>query len=176
MSVYWVDIIKDIVEDVRAATDKPASLTDAEPYYLYGTFEYIANYLNMMDKVPASKSKQYPLIALFMPFTESNGENMMIRSEVSLTMGFITSSNQDYTNPQRYTSSFKDLLYPLYEIFLEKLVDSKRFAEIDIGLNEHEKTDLLFWGASNKNILNDKIDAIEIKNLELKLKLNTNTC
>ena len=177
MSVYWVDIIGDIVEDVRGSTDKPAALTSEQPYYLYGTFNYIANYLNEMDKVPASKAKQYPLIALFMPFTETNGESMLVKSQVDLTLGFITSSNQNYTNPDRYNNSFRELLYPLYEIFLQKLIDSKRFLEIDTGLNEHEKTDLLFWGASNKNILNDKIDAIEVRNIELKLKLsNINNC
>ena len=171
MSVIWVDIIKDIVDDVRA----DAGLSDDAPHYLYGTFKYISSYLNQQDKVPVSKVKKYPLIALFMPFTESNGDNMFVRSEASLTIGFITSSNDDYTNPDRYTNSFS-ILYPLYELFLQKLIASKRFDDIDTWLIPHDKTDLLNWSSSNKNIINDKIDAIEIKNLELKLNNNTNTC
>ena len=165
MSVIWVNIIKDIVDDVR----DDAGLSNNAPYYLYGTFNYVANYLNELDKVPAGKTKQYPLIALIMPFTESNGKDQFIQSEVSLTIGFITSSTDDYTN------SFS-ILYPLYELFLQKLIDSKRFNNIDEGLIPHDKTDLLNWSSTNNNILNDKIDAIEVKNLELQLNKNNNTC
>lgn len=171
MSVIWVNIIKDIVDDVR----DDAGLSNDAPYYLYGTFNYVANYLNELDKVPAGKAKQYPLIALIMPFTESNGKDQFIRSEVSLTIGFIVSSTDDYTNPQRYINSFS-ILYPLYELFLQKLIDSKRFNNIDEGLIPYDKTDLLYWSSTNNNILNDKIDAIEVKNLELQLNKNNNTC
>jgi hypothetical protein len=42
----------------------------------------------------------------------------------------------------------------------------------------HTKTDRYFWGADDdtKNVFNDFIDAIEIENLELKVKNQFNNC
>ncbi|MCK4824574.1 hypothetical protein KA005_52970 [bacterium] len=170
MSIYWVDIIKAIVDDVRA----DAGLSNDAPYYMFGHPLEIINTLSMKDKSDNFKYKKYPLIALFQDFTESYGDNAFIKSEVSLNIAIITNSSQNYIASERYDNNFRVTLQPLYELLIEKLVSSKQFLEIDIGLVPHDKTDRLFWGAqglygNEGNIFNDYIDAIEIDNLELKL-------
>jgi len=53
------------------------------------------------------------------------------------------------------------------------------FKEVGFGLVPHDKIDRLFWGRSGLygnegNIFNDHLDAIEIQNLSLSLRLNKN--
>lgn len=176
MSVIWVDIISEIVEDVRNDSSKPDALDANQPYYLYGHPKEIFNTLNEQDRSNNYKFKNFPLIALFQDFTESYGDSALILSEVSLNIAIITETSKDYKANERYDNSFKDLLQPLYELLISKLIASKQFLEIDTGLLPHDKTDRLYWGTTSGNITNGYIDAIEIENLELKLGTLTKKC
>ena len=176
---YWVDVFKDIVTDVRTDTDKPATLASDEPYFMHGHPLEILNTLSEKDRHSTYKFKKYPLIALFQDFTESIGENMNSQGETSLNIVICTQTSPDYTSEQRYDNVFRTVLYPLYDLLIKHIEASKWFVNVGPGLVPHDKTDRLFWGKSGLygnegNIFNDNIDAIEIENLSLSMRLIKN--
>ncbi len=172
-SVYWVDIISDIVDRMRADDSNPC--TGDAPYYMYGHPLDVIGQLQAKDSNDVYKFRKYPVVILFQDFDEDYGESHSIKSEVTgLNVIIATSTSPDYISEQRYTNNFKPILQPLYELFVEHLIASRQFLEIGEGLVPHVKTDRLYWGRSGlygneANIFNDYIDAIEISDLHLKL-------
>ena len=67
---FWVDVIEDVVTEVRNDTDKPGSIPTDSPYYMHGHPLDIIKTLNEKDRSPTNKSKKYPIIAMFKGFTE----------------------------------------------------------------------------------------------------------
>ena len=177
---YWVDIFDEIVTDVRNDTDKPAALDTDEPFYMYGHPLEIIDTLAKKDKHDTHKFNKYPLIALFQDFTETMGEHQATQSAVNdMNIVICMNTSPDYTAEDRYTNTFKTVLYPLYDLLIKHILKSKWFRNIDPGLVPHQKIDRLFWGRSGlygneSNIFNDYIDAIEIQNLALELRLKQN--
>ena len=181
-SIYWVDIISAIVDDVRNDASKPAALAELAPYYIHGHPLDVVQQLQERDTSDNLKYSKYPLIALMQDFTESYGESSFVKSEVtSMNIIICTNTDADWNAAQRYDNTFRTVLQPLYELLIQKLIDSKQFLEIGKGLVPHDKIDRLFWGRSGLygnegNIFTDRIDAIEIDNLELKLGTINKKC
>ncbi len=179
MSPFWVDIFGDIVTDVRDDTDKPSGLNVLAPYYDYGEPLDIVNKLSQKDR-GSLKFNKFPLIALLMEFREEMGEDMTIRSRTTdLTIVIITDTKPELHTSERYDLNFRTTLYPLYDLLIKHITKSKYF-KAGPGLVRHGKIDHPYWGrqglyGSESNIFNDYIDAIEIDNLELSLRLN-NKC
>jgi len=173
---FWVDIIEDIVTAVRADTDKPDSIPVDSPYYMHGHPLDVIKTLNQKDRDPVNKSKKYPLIALLQDFTEEMGEDQRIVSETSLNIVIAYHTVSEYNSAQRYDNSFRTILYPLYDLLIEKIIDSGWFLNVGSGRVPHDKIDRLYWGRGetkgNKAVVfNDLIDAIEIQNLRLQLRI-----
>jgi len=177
---FWVDIFDEIVTAVREDADKPATLDTDEPFYMFGHPLEIINTLAKKDKHDTHKFNKYPLIALFQDFTETMGVNQAVQSAVpDLNLVICTNTSPDYTAENRYDNTFRTVLYPLYDLLIKHIVKSKWFANVDPGLVPHSKTDRLYWGrtglyGNEANIFNDHIDAIEIQNLSLELRLKQN--
>ena len=180
---FWVDVIEDVVTSVRADTDKPGvGLIPADsPYYMHGHPLDIIKTLNEKDRSPTNKSKKYPLIALFQDFTEKIGADQRIKSSAALNIVIAFSTKSEYNSAQRYDNSFRTILYPLYDLFIEKLISSGWFLDATESLTLHDKIDRLYWGRGetkgNKAVVfNDLIDAIEIQNLRLNLRITQKIC
>ena len=119
------------------------------------------------------KFKKWPLICLLQDFEESNGQDMTIVSEVNLNIVICTATDASYTGSQRYDESFRPTLQPLYELFIKKVAQYNGFSGLSEGLIPHTKIDRLYWGTeggagNTANKFNDYIDAIEIRDLNLK--------
>lgn len=171
--MIWVDVIKEVVDAVVADSSKPAINADA-PYYLHGHPLDIVKVLQEKTTSDTLKFKKWPLIALFQDFTETIGNNQRFQSSTSLNVIIAVDTSPDYDSGQRYDNTFRTILYPVYDLFIEKLIASGWFY-ISSGLVPHDKIDRLYWGRKglygNKgNIFNDYIDAIEIQNLQLSLR------
>lgn len=172
---YWIDVFEDIVADVRADTDKPGTLDTDEPFYMHGHPLEIINTLAQKDKHKTHKYNKYPIIALFQDFTETMGETQTVQSTTELNIVIATQTQSDWKASERYTNTFKTVLYPLYNLLL-KHIDSSGWFAISPGLIPHDKIDRLFWGRSGLygnegNIFSDHLDAIEIQNLSLSMLL-----
>lgn len=173
---FWVDIIGDIVTEVRTDVDKPSGINADAPYYLYGHPLDVIKELTLKDRSVTEKSKKYPLIALLQDFEEGIGEDHRVQSSTSLNVIIALNTKGDYNSEQRYDNSFRNILYPLYDLFVEKLISSGWFLNVSPDLIPHTKIDRLYWGRSGLygnegNVFNDRLDAIEIQNLLLDLNL-----
>ena len=176
---FWVDVFDEIVTNVRTDTDKPVALDTDEPFYMFGHPKEIINTLSLKDKNDVQKFNKYPLIALFQDFTETVGEDQTIRSSAELNLVIVMNTSQDYTAENRYDNTFRTVLYPLYDLLIKHIEQSGWFKDVDPGLVSHDKIDRLYWGRSGLygnegNIFNDFIDAIEIQNLQLDMRLRQN--
>ena len=79
----------------------------------------------------------------------------------------------EYTTKQRREFNFTPKLDPLYSEFIHAL---DNFIGIAIISENWDITRRYYWGSQlvEKNIFNDKLDAIEIKNLEIEVNINCN--
>lgn len=176
-ALYIVDIIGTIVDKVRESY----LVNDADaPYYMYGHPLEIINTLAAKENNGAYKFKKYPLIALFQDFEEEKGADQSINSSVSLNIVICVNSTIDFNSAERYTNSFKTVLYPLYNLLLDKISDSN-YVNVTRNAIPHIKIDRVFWGKAGlyggeANIFNDIIDAIEIQNLQLDFYNNIKIC
>lgn len=169
---YWVDLMGEIVSNVRSDANNPA--TGDAPYYMYGHPLEVINTLAEKDLHSTYKYMRYPLIALFQDFEESNLRSMTAKSSVSLNIIIADLTSPDYKSDQRYTNVFKTVLYPLYNLLIYHIQRSGLFSNVGPGLVPHNKIDRLSWGrqglSGNEGAIGfDHIDAIEIQNLELEL-------
>lgn len=145
--------------------------------FIWGDSAYIREYLLTMKKSGTTSPYRFPLIGLYSPFDELNrGGN------VSATVNLILAVNTlaEYTNEQRMDLSFKQVLRPLYDDFINALKETRSFDVPYSGSFDHSYTENFSFGkrgaldVDGKEV-DEKIDAIEIKNLDLKIKnLNCN--
>jgi len=168
-----VDIFKDVTDAVRLVYDPvvtgPPASGGKKPYYLYGHPLEIVNILSEKSSNNTLKFEKFPLIVLFQDFPETI---TLAGRDVSLNLAIITDTRQDYYAADRYTNTFKTILYPLWDLLIEYM---KRNSNIDQVTFDYQKTDRLFWGkhglyGNDGNIFNDFVDAIEIENLKLHIK------
>jgi len=179
-ALYIVDIIESVVDDVREDYTPPSGFDPDAPFYMYGHPIEIINTLMEKEKSGTLKFKKYPLIALFQDFEEDKGEEQSINARVSLNIVIAVMTDPDYRSEDRYTNTFKPVLYPLYNKLLEKIAASGYF-QVAPGNIRHRKIDRVYWGrtglyGNEGNIFNDYIDAIEIENMELSIYNDTKIC
>ena len=157
---YWIDAFEDLVDAVRADTDNPG--TGNEPYFMHGHPLEIVDRLNQKDRDKTYKFQKYPVIVLFQDFPEEVGQDMTIRSEGTFNLIIAKDTSADYNASERYTNTFRPVLYPLYDLLMKHIQRSGLFKNVTAGLTPHTKTDRLFWGreglyGNEGNIFNDRI-------------------
>ena len=166
------------IEKIGTISTETGNWTSNKPYFKYGHLKEITNMLTEKDKSDTYKYQKYPLIVLLLDITENKATEPIIYSEISVRLWICCNTRKDYTSESRTLNSFKTILQPIYDLFIQK-VESSGYFNIDkmIGI-PHKKTDRYFWGTDDgtTNVFNDFIDAIDIENLELKIKKQFNTC
>jgi hypothetical protein len=164
ITVTGTEIIFTNVQESYEATITPVV------NYLYGEREEMGRTLVEWSKTPVLNKEQFPLICLVQPFKESV-INKGYDVEVSLNILILTDSKQGYLAEDRYTYSFKPILYPLLDLFISRLRNSK---EISPEISEYDKTDHVEWGKLDVtgkpvSLFSDFVDGIEIENLKIKI-------
>lgn len=163
-----VDIFRDIVKE--ASDDFGYTIN-----YQFGDWQYMSKVLSAMGKSPVTANKKYPMIGLYSPFEEDRADPLYVG--VNISMIIAVNTLKDYTNEDRLEKSFKDTLYPVYDILMKKI---SRCRYLNIGyksIASHVKTDNFRYGRSGvygegKSEFDDRIDAIDIKDLRLKVNNN----
>lgn len=155
-----VSIFEEIVANVRAKYD---TQNNEKPYYMHGHPVEIASILSQKDNSRLFKYKKYPVICLMQDFDENNDG---LKITASLNIVIFTSTKKTYEAGERYNDTFKNVLYPIYDLLIEQIKRSKYIDILPDNLT-WRKTDRLFWGRNNTVVVNDFIDAIEIQNLSL---------
>ena len=184
MVVSIPTLIADIVTRIRInmGNYNVGTYSNDAPYFEFGSHQYIANVLDQKDNSPATYDKLYPFVGLVLDIPENRKPRLNVYAELNLSIVLATGFNKkaELTNSQREQSSFKDILYPLYEDLLVQMYNTNQFiiGEGSSGLDiPHTKTDLYFLGTqpSNQNEWNRFVDAIEIKITNLSLS-NLENC
>ena len=173
-----VDIIGSVVERVSAKLTPQLRIVDdliTGVHYQHGHPKEIIENIAELGKTPSKKTSRFPMIALFQDFPEDMLGNGFY-ADINLHIIIARATVPTYKADKRYDVNFKPILYPVYEEFIEQLKLSRRF-DIPKGDNfSHTKIDRLYWGreglfGNDKNIMDDYIDCIEIRDLKLRVKL-----
>jgi len=151
-------------------------------YYDYGRYIEITRRLTQKQMgvvAGATGNNRFPLVWLVIPFDEFNGTPTEHYTRLrNMQIIIATQTRPDSTTPARMNDNFEPILYPIYRALLIEIANSGFFSDIDYGV-QHTKTDQPYWGGGNtltsgdKNLFNDYIDAIQIRNLELTVNLQT---
>jgi hypothetical protein len=151
----------------------------AKPYFEYGHALEIANMIMEKDESHVYKYQKYPLVALYLDIPETRfSKDDIPNVECSLYLILVQETKQEYTASERQTNVFKPVLYPLYNKLMTVLEANRKLFLMGIDENfTHKKTDKYLHNSdgTNQNTLNAFVDAIEIENLKLKIKL-VETC
>ena len=142
------------------------------PYFFYGTPVEINRQMIERDK-GSTKGKVYPAIALRLP-TDEDSKNGLINYNANV--GIFAQTKMQYDAPDRYSNVVKPILYPLFELFLDRLKRAGFTWDGDGSEPPHKKRDMLHHGveATQGNIayiFNQPLDAIEIVSLRINNKI-----
>lgn len=172
----WLpDVIRPLVANV--ATELGFAV-----YFDFGHYQEVARNLTMKDASVDSegqgdvKDKKYPLVWLVMDTDEVMGGRLNEdAADLSLQIIIAMPTQPSYTMDSRWNNVFEPTLYPIYASLMYQFATSDDFGMLPIMQIQHTKTDRPYWGGQDGkgnttgNLFNDFIDAIQIRNLKLKL-------
>lgn len=177
-----IEILADVVS--RCAEDCQVTVFNGQDFvtvetpclnYVFGNSRYIKSNLDELSKSISGTAQKLPMIALICPFNEiRNDPDFYSVARVKILIA--CSTIRDWNNEQRLEYSFKNILRPIYRSFLKALKEDGRF---DFGFKKHvrhEYSENYSYGkygahTSAGDAVSEPIDAININNLELKVKL-----
>lgn len=141
--------------------------------YVFGNTQYIKTYLDEMSKGKYGTDEKLPLIALFTPVVEDRN-NPDYHAVVKVNILIACKTNRDWSNEQRRDYSFAGVLRPIYDRFLEELKADGRLDSGYKGAVRHSYSENYSYGkygafTSTGDEVSEPIDAIDIRNLELKI-------
>ncbi|RGE81395.1 hypothetical protein [Bacteroides sp. AF32-8BH] len=141
--------------------------------YIFGSSQYIKDTLDEYSQSSSQSEKKFPLVALFTPISEDRGDpDYFSKAKVSLTI--VCSSCKEWSNEERRTTSFKNILRPIYKRLLEVLCEDSRF---DCDCDEkvkHSYSENYSYGrygayTDSGKAVSEPIDAINIRSMEIKI-------
>lgn len=151
------------------------------PYYEHGHILEIANTLNKKDKGKYTYQK-YPLIILFQDYevNKSISEDAIFGT-TSARLAIVNLTRPELVSKDRYDYNFREKLFPLYDEFMNALVEIDYFnTSPNYPFVNNVAIERPYWGSdianNNQNILNDYIDAIELQNVELQILKGIKNC
>lgn len=139
--------------------------------FVWGDSAYIREYLLSLKKSSSTAAYRFPVIGLYSPFDERKN-NGAVSASVSLILAVNTLVG--YTNEQRMEVSFEGVLRPLYSDLMKALEGSRAFNVPYKGFDHTYVENFSFGKRGALDVdgkeIDEKIDVIEIKNLDLTLK------
>lgn len=174
-SRIFVDVFGDIVAGVRAQYDEA---NNKEPYYMYGHYRAIVNELLLKDGDDELKFEKYPLVILGIDPEYSETDINVSQYEVSANIYIVDYTQKDWLTQNRFDEKFKTILYPLYKMLLDSIIDSKYISSLGIQDFTPKVEPIPYWGTQTKQgseaqIVNDPLDALKFKVNNLIVNINT---
>lgn len=141
------ELIEEVVASMRNLSAKDAAKWGIaagldSPYFFYGTPVEINRQLEQRDH-GSSKGKVYPAIALRLPSNE-DVKNGLVNYNINIAI--LMQTKVEYDAPDRYLNVVKPILYPLYELFLDRLKRAGFTWDGDLGTPPNTKRDMLHHG------------------------------
>lgn len=161
--------INKIFEDV---VKRVAEKYGSNVSFLFGDWAYISSQLTEWGKSSSTCKFKFPIICLYSPFIE---DRTAPKRTVSLEFIIMVNTLKEYTNEDRERTSFEQILRPIYDLFVEEI---KKDRSIDVEYKDnipHLYTENYRYGrvgviGEDGKPFSDFIDAIEIKQMNLKIK------
>lgn len=181
MNTYLRDEIGKIVDKLRPGFTFDSSFDESFkgqlPAFMYGHRLELNNRIKSLDNKKGLKYKKYPAILLRMDY-EEDFENGLMKASPGLNIAIVHMTNRDYNAEERDKHIFKPILFPLYEQFMNAIKTHPGLSwDADWkGWPKHTKVDRPYYGTNTeeqnvKNFFSDPLDAIEILNLQLSLRV-----
>ena len=177
--IHIPDLFADIVAKVNQVT--MAYESPFPVFFDYGHYVEITRNLTQKDASVSQKDKKYPLIWLVMDFDEDfGGIDDSYCDLPALQLIIAVPTQPALTTPERVEKNFRPLLYPIYVELIEQIFQSGYFQTINPDNIKHKMILRPYWGGQDSNgngtanLFNDFIDAIQVKNLQL--KVNESVC
>lgn len=170
----------ELVEAVSIKLTPSLKLVDPEitgVHYQYGHPLEIIKTLGHFDNGTTTPYDKYPLVAFFLD-SEVDRTDKNYYGVQSVNIAIIRACKDANQNAaERDEFNFIPVLTPIYMALMNEI---KLRGDLFDGAFQdlpHRVTNRYYWGKSGlygneKNIFNDWVDAIEINNLKLKIKLN----
>lgn len=141
--------------------------------YIFGNSQYIKDELDTYSKSHSKSQDKFPLIALFCPVSEErNSRDYFTKAKVSLIIA--CSSRKDWSNEERRTTSFRNILRPIYNRLLVVLLEDERFDWDFDDIIKHSYSENYSYGrygayTDSGEAVSEPIDAINIRSMEIKI-------
>lgn len=170
----FADVVKKIPEELEVIyTDSKGTrkvIKNLPINFVFGSGQYVKDVLDTATKSDKTSPSKFPLIALFCPITEErNSMDYFAKAKVSLIIA--CSSNNEWSNEKRHETSFKNILRPIYDRFIEVLQDDDRFdcgyGKVNHGYSENYSYGRYGAYTEKGDALSETIDAINIKSMEI---------
>ena len=190
MSNEIVDIFSDVVakvsEGLRITVPtgyNPDTFTEIEcpeVAYVFGNGRYFKDDLDDKSKAEITSVRKFPVVCLFAPIKEKRNQEDPLKHQYYTTarvsLLIACSSVKEWSNEQRKVHSFENILRPIYTRLMEVLANDRR---LDWGYGckiPHEYSENYSYGRygayidTDGHMVSEPIDAINIVNLQLKIK------
>jgi hypothetical protein len=167
-TIYIVEEMEAVVAKVNTALTA-AGFGTTPVYYMYGHPKEIANRLQELSNSPTEGHKKFPLIILFTDITIDRSL-IGFYGSTSLRMLIANFTLPEYTSVQRTDINFKPILHPIKKELLNQIDRHARFTYEDELT--YKETDMYYYGSriNDSNVFNDRIDAIELRDIKLNIK------
>lgn len=167
-TVYIVEEMEAIVAKVNIKLTE-ANFGTRPVYYMYGHPKEIAIRLQELSNSPTEGGKKFPLIILFTDITIDRSL-IGFYGSTQLRMLIANFTLPEYTSVQRTEINFKPILHPIKKELINQIQRHGQFTYEDELT--YKETDMYYYGSqiNDKNIFNDRIDAIELRDIKLNIK------
>lgn len=166
--VYIVDEIEAVVAKVNDALSL-AGFDELPVYYMYGHPKEISNRLQQLSNSPTEGHKKFPLVILLTDITIDKSI-IGFYGSTRLRMLVCNLTQPEYISEERTEKNFKPILHPIKDELINQLSLYKQFTFEDEL--KYSETDMYYYGSqiNEKNIFNDRIDAIELKDIRINIR------
>lgn len=171
------ELIEEVAVSMRNLSAKDAAKFGIDagldsPYFFYGTPIEINRQMIERDS-GSTKGKVYPALALRLPTVEEVKNGLV---NYNFTLALLDMTEVNYDAPARYTNVVKPVLYPLYELLMDRLAKAGFVWEGSKSMPPHTKRDMLHHGVEETQgnkayVFQRPLDAIEITNLKINNKI-----
>lgn len=167
-----------IIEVIGEVVAKVAERTGEQIRYTFGSSQYVKDELDTMSKSRGQTDNKLPLIALFCPIKEDRTDTRYATT-APINLIIACSTTMSLSNEERLETSFKKILRPIYDALITELLADVR---IDWGYDSvvrHKYSENYSYGrygayTEGNDKLSEPIDAIDLRDIELKLKNSSN--
>ena len=163
----------------------PTSFVDVENpevSYVFGNARYFKDDLDDKTKAEVTNVNKFPVVCLFAPIKEKRNlegpESHQFYTKANINLLIACSSVKEWSNEQREVYSFENVLRPVYRRLIEELENDPRLDWGYGGKIPHEYSENYSYGrygaytGTAGEAVSEPIDAINIMNLQLKVKIN----